>query len=161
MIDVIGIPTELLPTSKHDTVVNLKPSAILRISSRYDSEIVASFSEKDILTAWMPIRSDIILKDREQIESKFNQLLNLIEQIFPGVLANSESQRRMICQTVIGRYPTAAISRSKRLPIQFPEISGLYFVGDAADADGIGGSSDAAFVSAIGCTEQIKRTIQA
>jgi phytoene dehydrogenase-like protein len=156
VIDVVGIPTKLLHTSKYDTVVNLNPSAIIRIPSRYDREIAPL--EKDILTAWMPIRSDI-LHDQDQTESKFAQLLHLIEQIFPGVLANSEFQRRMICQMVIGRSPTAAVSPSKRLPIQFPKINGLYFVGDAADADGIGGSSDAAFLSALECAEQIKKTI--
>jgi phytoene dehydrogenase-like protein len=153
VIDVVGIPSNLLNT-KYDTVVNLDPCAILRISSKYDNSIAPPGN--DILTAWMPISSSII-DGGDKVESKFAQLHRIIEEIFPGILANSEFQRRMVFDTVIGRYPlvSSAPSFAKRLPIQFPDIRSLYIVGDAADAEGIGGSSDAAFMSALNCTELI------
>jgi phytoene dehydrogenase-like protein len=155
VIDIVGIPKEdvnhFLPR-KSDTVLTLDPCVIFRVPSKFDSTI--SPPGKDILTAWMPVKLSVV-QDKKLVQEKFEQLTHLTETIFPGVQAKADFHRRMVFETVIGRYPGVASSHLPRLPVIFPQIDHLYFVGDAANSPGIGGSSDAAFTSAIECAEQI------
>ena len=67
----------------------------------------------------------------------------------------------MVFSTTIGFYPKRSMNRPNRPSVSLQGMKGLYLVGDAVDVDGVGGSSDAAFNSAMECVELIKEQFSA
>jgi hypothetical protein len=80
-----------------------------------------------------------------------------MNKIFPGLAQNSTIIRRMVFSATIGFYPKPSMNRLKRPNVTLQGLKNLYLVGDAVNVDGIGGSSDAAFNSAMQCVELIKQ----
>lgn len=155
VIDIVGIPEkniiQFLP-GKADILLNLDPCIIFRVPTRYDSTLAPPGMH--ILTAWMPIRSSTA-QDKKLLQESLERLTQKIEEVFPGAQSKADFHRRMAFDTVIGWYPGISSSYASRIPIKFANVDNLYFVGDAADSPGIGGSSDAAFTSAMRCAQQI------
>lgn len=131
---------------RYDTVVSINPNAILRVSSKYDRTLAPH--GKHLFTAWMPIMSGKV-HDHTYVQGKFSELERLIGELFPSLLEDAEFRRKMVFDTVIGAYPKIGQSKNTRPSITLPGISNLYLAGDAINAPGIGGSSDAAFNSAM------------
>ncbi|MDQ3836436.1 MAG: FAD-dependent oxidoreductase [Thermoproteota archaeon] len=138
---------------KNDTIISLDPLAIFRVTTKYDNTL--SPSGKHILSAWMPIAGDIS-HDRTYIETRYYELQRMINKILPQLAHNSSVIRQMVFSTTIGFYPKPSMNRPKRPGVSFQGLKNLYLVGDAVNVDGIGGSSDAAFNSAMKCVELIK-----
>ncbi|MFL6424793.1 MAG: phytoene desaturase family protein [Nitrososphaeraceae archaeon] len=142
---------------KYDTIVTLEPLAIFRVPTKYDNTLAPQ--GKHILSAWMPIASDKS-HNREYLETRYAELQRIMNKIFPELAQNSDIIRRMVFSTTIGFYPKPSMSRSKRPNFSLQGLKNLYLVGDATNVDGIGGSSDAAFNSAVQRVELIKQQQQ-
>lgn len=151
VIDV-AIDTEII-RGKHDTIITLDPCVIFRINSKYDATIAPEGCH--LLSAWMPIDSvKCIYKD--YVDVKFKELEEIMRKVFPNLGNNSPTIiRKMIFRTSIGYYPSPSMTRSKKPSVIFPNVKNLYLVGDATNAEGIGGSSDIAFNSALECRNAI------
>jgi phytoene dehydrogenase-like protein len=142
---------------KHDTVISLDPLAILRVTTKYDNTL--SPLGKHILSAWMPIAGDKS-QDRIYVETRFAELHRVINKILPQIEHNSSVIiRQMVFSTTIGIYPKPTMNRPKRPSVSLRSLKNLYLVGDAVNVDGVGGSSDAAFNSAMQCVELIKEQL--
>jgi phytoene dehydrogenase-like protein len=139
---------------KNDTIVSLEPLAIFRVPTKYDNTLAPQ--GKNILSAWMPIASDKS-HNRKYLETRYAEVQRIMNKIFPGLAQNSTIIRRMVFSTTIGFYPKPSMNRLKRPNITLQGLKNLYLVGDAVNVDGIGGSSDAAFNSAMQCVELIKQ----
>jgi phytoene dehydrogenase-like protein len=139
---------------KPDSIITLDPCTILRVNSKYDSNIAPHGYH--LLSAWMPIDS-IRSKNRDYVDNKFKELEQIIHQVFFENFKNDSVRpiRKMVFRTAIGFYPSPSMTRSKRPGIIFPSVTNLYLVGDSTNAEGIGGSSDISFNSAIECHNAI------
>jgi phytoene dehydrogenase-like protein len=154
VIDV-AVSQEIIPDEEpYDTVVSIDPHAILRVSSKYDHTLAPH--GKHLFTAWMPIMSGKVY-DHTYVQGKFSELEKLVGEQFPSLLEDTEFRRKMVFDTVIGAYPKIGQSKNTRPSITLPGISNLYLAGDAINAPGIGGSSDAAFNSAMLSADLIER----
>ena len=150
-----AVSQELIPhKERYDSVISINPNAIVRVSSKYDSTLAPQ--GRHLLTAWMPVVSGKV-HEHNYLHSKFTELQIRIEEIFPSVLEGAEFSRRMVFDTVIGAYPKIGESRNMRPSVMLSGISNLYLTGDAINVPGIGGSSDAAFNSAMLSADLIKR----
>jgi phytoene dehydrogenase-like protein len=143
---------------KNDTIISLDPLAIFRVTTKYDNTL--SPPRKHILSAWMPIASDKS-HDRKYLESRYAELQRIMNKIFPQLAQNSTVIRRMVFNTTIGFYPKRSMNRPKRPNVSLQGVENMYLVGDAVNVDGVGGSSDAAFNSAMECVELIKEQLLA
>jgi hypothetical protein len=107
----------------------------------------------------MPIAGDKS-HERTYVETKYAELQRIINKILPQLANNNSSViRRMVFSTTIGFYPKPSMNRPKRPGVSLQGLKNLYLVGDAVNVDGIGGSSDAAFNSAMQCVELIKEQV--
>jgi phytoene dehydrogenase-like protein len=143
---------------KNDTIVSLEPLAIFRVPTKYDNTLAPQ--GKHILSAWMPIASDKS-HNRKYLETRYAEVQRIMNKIFPGLAQNSTIIRRMVFSTTIGFYPKPSMNRLKRPNVTLQGLKNLYLVGDAVNVDGIGGSSDATFNSAMQCVELIKQQFSA
>jgi phytoene dehydrogenase-like protein len=139
---------------KPDSIITLDPCTILRVNSKYDSSIAPCGYH--LLSAWMPIDS-VRSKNRDYVDNKFKELEQIMQQVFFENIENDSIRliRKIVFRTAIGFYPSPSMTRSKRPGITFPSVTNLYLVGDSTNAEGIGGSSDIAFNSAIECYNAI------
>jgi phytoene dehydrogenase-like protein len=149
----IAVNKEII-TGKPDSIITLDPCTIFRVNSKYDSSIVPQGYH--LLSAWMPIDTDGS-KDRDYVDNKFKELEQIMHQVFFENLKNDSASviRKIVFSTAIGFYPSPSMTRSKRPGIIFPNVTNLYLVGDSTNAEGIGGSSDIAFNSAMECYNAI------
>jgi phytoene dehydrogenase-like protein len=143
---------------KNDTIINLDPLVIFRVNTKYDKTL--SPSGKQLLSAWMPIAGEKC-HDRKYLDSRYAELQKIMNKIFPELAQNSSVLRRMVFSTTIGFYPKRSMNRPKRPSVSVRGLKNMYLVGDAVNVDGIGGSSDAAFNSAIECVKLIRETLSA
>jgi phytoene dehydrogenase-like protein len=149
----IAVNQEII-TGKPDSIITMDPCTIFRVNSKYDSSIVPQGYH--ILSAWMPIDS-VRSKDRDYVDNKFKELEQIMRQVFFENFKNDSGCviRKMVFRTAIGFYPSPSMTRSKRPSVTFPNVTNLYLVGDSTNAEGIGGSSDIAFNSALECLNAI------
>jgi phytoene dehydrogenase-like protein len=142
---------------KNDTIISLDPLAIFRVTTKYDKTL--SSQGKHILSAWMPIAGDKS-HDRTYVETRYAELQRVMNKILPQLEHNSSGIiRRMVFSTTIGFYPKPSMNRPKRPSVSLQGLKNLYLVGDAVNVNGVGGSSDAAFNSAMHCGELIKEQL--
>ena len=106
----------------------------------------------------MPIASDKS-HDKMYVESRYAELHRITNKIFPKLSQRSTVIRRMVFSTTIGFYPKASMDHPKRPNVSLRGLTNLYLVGDAVNVDGVGGSSVAAFNSAMQCVELIKEQV--
>ncbi len=151
IIDIVS--NDQIIYGRNDTIISLDPLAILRVTTKYDNTL--SPPGKHMLSAWMPIAGDKS-HERTYVETKYAELQRIINKILPQLTNNSNVIRRMVFSTTIGFYPKPSMNRPKRPGVSLQGLKNLYLVGDAVNIDGVGGSSDAAFNSAMQCVELIK-----
>ena len=107
-----------------------------------------------LLSAWMPIPHQK-LKDKEYVNNAFIQLEKIMDKVFPELVSKAIFKRKLLLDTVIGFYPKKGMGIESRPDVKFSEFSNLFLVGDSTNCSSIGGSSDAAFNSAIYCRNLI------
>jgi phytoene dehydrogenase-like protein len=156
-----SVGTEVIG-GKPDSIITLDPCMIFRVNSKYDSSIAPPGHH--LLSAWMPIDNTRI-KDRNYVDCKIEELEHNMYKVFS--LGDSTSNnntikviRKMVFENAIGFYPSPSMTRSKRPSVSVPTVKNLYLVGDAMNTEGIGGTSDIAFTSAIECHNAILSNIQ-
>jgi phytoene dehydrogenase-like protein len=155
VVDIVS--NDQIIYGRNDTIISLDPLAILRVTTKYDNTL--SPPGKHMLSAWMPIAGDKS-HERTYVETKYAELQRIINKILPQLANNNSSViRRMVFSTTIGFYPKPSMNRPKRPGVSLQGLKNLYLVGDAVNVDGIGGSSDAAFNSAMQCVELIKEKV--
>src|SRR6185295_5535709 len=143
---------------KKDTIVVVDPLVILRNPTKHDKTLAPEGYH--LLSAWMPIPLQK-LKDKEYVNNAFIQLENIIDKVFPGLLSKAIFKRKLLLETVIGFYPKKGMGKESRPDVKISEFSNLYLVGDGTNCSSIGGSSDAAFTSAVSCSNLINEQLNA
>lgn len=141
-------------TKEKDTIVVVDPLVILRNPTKHDKTLAPE--GQHLLSVWMPIPQQK-LKDKEYVNNAFIQLEKIIDKVFPGLISNAIFVRKLQLDTVIGFYPKKGMGIESRPHVKFSEFSNIYLVGDSINCPSIGGSSDAAFTSAIYCSNLINQ----
>jgi phytoene dehydrogenase-like protein len=154
IVDIVS--NDQIIDGRNDTIISLDPLAILRVTTKYDNTL--SPPGKHMLSAWMPIASDKS-HDKTYVETKYAELQRIMDKILPQLANNSSVIRRMVFRTTIGFYPKPSMNRPKRPGVSLQGLKNLYLVGDAVNVDGVGGSSDASFNSAMKCVELIRERV--
>lgn len=148
-----AVKDQIFP-KKQDTIVVVDPLVILRNSTKHDKTLAPQ--GRHLLSAWMPIPHQN-LKDKAYVDNAFIQLESLIDKAFPGLTSKAIFKRKLLLDTVIGFYPKKGMGIESRPNVEFSEFSNLYLVGDSVNSPSIGGSSDAAFASAVLCSNLINQ----
>jgi phytoene dehydrogenase-like protein len=143
-------------SKKKDTIVVVDPLVILRNSTKHDKTLAPE--GQHLLSAWMPIPQQK-LKDKEYVNNAFIQMEKIIDKVFPGLISKAIFKRKLLLKAVIGFYPKKGMGIESRPDVKYSEFSNLYLVGDGINSPSIGGSSDAAFTSAVSCSNLINEQI--
>jgi len=150
----LAVKEQQLFLKKKDIIVVVDPLVILRNPTKNDKTLAPE--GQHLLSAWMPIPHQK-LKDKEYVNNAFIQLEKTIDSVFPELVSKAIFKRKLLLNTVIGFYPKKGMGVESRPDVKFSEFSNIYLVGDSINCPSIGGSSDAAFTSAIYCSNLINR----
>jgi phytoene dehydrogenase-like protein len=151
-----AVKEQIIFSNKKDTIVVVDHLVILRNPTKYDKTLAPEGQQ--ILSAWMPIPHQK-LKDREYVDDASIQLEKIIDKVFPRLISKTIFKRKLLLETVIGFYPKKGMGIESRPDVKYSEFSNLYLVGDGINSPSIGGSSDAAFTSAVSCSNLINEQI--
>jgi len=88
-----------------------------------------------------------MMDDHDKVEAEERRLIELLENMFPGIIENVEWERMLRLKMVDGFEPRIGQTAKDRPGVEVPRVENLFLAGDAVSAAGNGG--DAAFNSAV------------
>jgi phytoene dehydrogenase-like protein len=112
---------------------------------------------KQLATFYYPLPYEK-MDDRSYLDRKLEEMREMLEEMFPGILDKTEWERVLYLKVVDGAIPKPGQTYFERPDYLCPTIENLFFVGDTTRAEGNGG--DIAFRSALECAEKIEKYLE-
>jgi len=171
------VDRHLLPKSFVEKVVNLEPTSGISldlalkekvsdidsviitlqpvIMGQFTSNIYAETSPKgeQLATFYYPLPYDK-MNDRKYLHRKLEEMKEMLEEMFPGILRKTKWDRVLYLKVVDGAIPKPGQTYFERPDYRCPTIENMFFVGDTTRAEGNGG--DIALRSALECANIIE-----
>lgn len=148
IIPTAGISVDLCLSDKisdiDGVIVTPEPLTMGQFTSNIDAETAPE--GKQLVTWYYPLPFEM-MDDHDKVEAEERRLIELLENMFPGIIENVEWERMLRLKMVDGFEPRIGQTAKDRPGVKVPRVENLFLAGDAVSAASNGG--DVAFNSAV------------